>query len=381
MKPLSPFKFFLENKKRTTIILIVLMLSVAVVSFITSMVTSVIIDSNNAALKPYEYCSTVAKTPGEIFMKDSLVQEVSTLPEVDQTIEIVPEQTIYDSFMGDTSVPIYFIEDGAALQQAMVAMHLTLKAGRLPSGDTHEVVLHEKLLKNKGLQVGDSIGSEVQDDESLSGRYKIVGSLEGDAIIGFGSTSVTAAAYQEMAIDAPQALMLIPEAGQLSQLNRQLDQIEKQDAVVHTHTALKEIADDQLTGINMMLKTIIVILVFILSVSVGALVYIIYLGRSDEFGILYAMGYRNSFITRMVLKELTVLSICSWVIGYFFSIVLIYAINALLLADKGQHLYMFTMTGFTNTLFIPAMVLICASFPIVRRLRKWDPIAVIERRD
>jgi len=126
---------------------------------------------------------------------------------------------------------------------------------------------------------------------------------------------------------------------------------------------------------------LVIVTVFIISVSVSALIYIIYNNRNEEFGILCAMGYRKAFISRLVFKELACLAFVSWAIGYFCSAGLFGLVNTLLLNPSGQHLYFFTPIGLINTLIIPVMVIICATVPMLRKLKKWDPIAVIERRE
>jgi ABC-type antimicrobial peptide transport system permease subunit len=374
----------MENKKRTLTIVLILMLSVSVVSFITSMVMGIIIDVNNANLKPYESTSVVTATPSEIYLKDSVINEVKNYQETKEVLTSGIDNTVFNSLMGSTSVPIYFISKQSNTQELMNVMGVKLTKGRLPHDRSHEVALQEDILISKKLKIGDYIGSDVQDDEILSGKYKIVGSLTGVAKIGFSSKSVISDAYEKAGINLvnkPRAIIVIPKTGELTMLNKKLDQIGKKNAKVYTYSSIQKIVNSQLGSMNTLLRIIIFVVVAILSVSVGAFVYIIYLGRSDEFGILHAIGYPKRFITRFILKELLALSVVCWMIGYAFSILMISALNYFLLAGKGLHLYLFTTSGFTNTLFIPVMVMICAAFPILYKFRKWDPIAVIERRD
>lgn len=383
MKPLSPFKFFIENKKNTALISIILILSMAVVSFITSLVTSIILDAENANLKSYENFSVVYKTNEELFLKDSVVAEVTAYPEIKKSMNVMVTNTYFLSLMGSTSAAVYFIEDPAELKYVADISKLSILEGRLPQdNDEFEIALHNSLLKNKNLSVGDYVGNDVQDDEWLPGKYRIVGSLKGEALIGFGNKSVLSQAYKEQGLpDKPMALLLIPKDGELNALNQRLEELDRNEASTANYTSFRRAIDNQTASMNVLLQIVIFIVVFILSISVGALVYIIYLGRSDEFGILYAMGYGRKFVKRKIIKEISALAIVCWFIGYLLSFIMINSINFLILAQKGQHLYFFTLTGFINTLFIPVMVLICSSYPILKKLKKWDPIAVIERRE
>lgn len=94
LKPLTSLKFFMENKKRTLTIVLILMLSVSVVSFITSMVMGIIIDVNNANLKPYESTSVVRATPSELYLKDSVINEVKNYPEAKEVFSSGIDNTV-----------------------------------------------------------------------------------------------------------------------------------------------------------------------------------------------------------------------------------------------------------------------------------------------
>ncbi len=383
MKPLSAFKFFVENKKRAIIFLIVLTLSVAVVAFITSLSDSIILDALDANLKPFTQSSIVTRSSDEMFLKDEIVTRINSFEETQEAINVIMQNTSYSSLIGNTSSPIYFLETHEDISNLISLNNLRLKDGRLPELDDYELVLNKKILKNKGLGIGDYIGDDVQPEEWLTGKYKVVGVLEGEALIGFGTKCYYKQAYQEagLTMDKPLGLVIIPKAGQLNNLNKKLDNIDRKDASTYTYSSLKVVIDDEIKSMNMLVRIIVIAVVMILSISVGALVYIIYMNRVEEFGILYAMGYSKGFINKLILKELAGLTALCWVFGYILSMLMVYGINYIILYPIGQTLYFFTVQIFINTLFIPVMVLACAAYPILHKLKKWDPIAIIERRE
>jgi len=184
-----------------------------------------------------------------------------------------------------------------------------------------------------------------------------------------------------LSLDKPRALAIIRKAGQLDALNAQLDKLSKTEASVSDYNSVRKMFDNLAGSMESLLQLIIFIVVFILSISVGALVYIIYLGRTDEFGILYAMGYRKGFINRYILKELAALTVICWLVGLILSVGMLFLLNILLLDSSGQGIALISTNGVINTLFIPIMVVICAAIPILRKLKKWDPIVVIERKE
>lgn len=50
--------------------------------------------------------------------------------------------------------------------------------------------MHEDMLKNKGLSVGDTFGSAVDEGEQIDGKYMITGAFSGDSYMAFGTKAI-----------------------------------------------------------------------------------------------------------------------------------------------------------------------------------------------
>jgi putative ABC transport system permease protein len=384
MKPFSSLKYFSRNKKRAATVFAVLLLSVAVVSFLTSLVSSIIIDANKANLEQFNYMSYISPTASDVFLKDSVVSEIEEIGSIEKTYSVSVENTSFNSLIGNTSSFVITPYETSDIPHIMEKMGLKLSGGRLPEvGNEFEIVMNERLLQNKGLEIGGEIGNDLDDNEWLSGKYKIVGSMSGTAIVSFSNKNMRVESLKQtgLVIEKPMSMLLIPKSGQLLQMNERLDQIDHKDASVMTYSSLQKMFDEQIASLDVILFIIIFTVVLVISISISAMIYIVYLSRNEEFGILYAMGYRKSFIRNLVLKEIASLSVSCWAAGYGFSYLIFMAVNHFILAPKGQALYFFTLSGLINTLIVPVLVIICAVVPILRKLKKWDPIAVIERRE
>ena len=382
MKPLTAPKYFWTNKKRGATVLIILLLSIATVSFITSLVTSIIVDTSRAFIEPFSNMSMITGTSDQMFLSEEIIDKVRNFDEVEYVFDVNMVNTNINTLVGINGVPVIISEVTEDIERIMEAIGLYLESGRLPSGEQFEIALHEKVLRNKGLEVGDYMGSEVADSEWLSGRYKIVGRLGGESLVSFANKTVFIESFRELGADfyRPMAQLLIPRQGQIDEMNRRIEELDSRAVSYFTLSSLQRMFDEQLATINAMLTLIIVVVVFIISISISSLMYIVYMNRSEEFGILYAMGYRKSFIKNLILKEIMTLSVVSWIGGYLFSWGMFSLIN-MPLYERGQTLHFFTMTGLINTLIVPTMTIICSSVPLLRKFRKWDPIAIIERRD
>ncbi|MDF2535305.1 MAG: hypothetical protein K0R18_1464, partial [Bacillales bacterium] len=347
------------------------------------LVTSITIDATKANLDPLKNMSYITATSSEMFLKDDIVNKVKSIDEIKYIFNVSVSNTSLNTLIGNTSSPVLIPDKVEGIAKIMQEANLTLSSGRLPNESGFEIVLHERILQNKNLKVGDFIGNDVDENEWLNGKYKIVGELKGSSIVSFAnkSTYVESLKNSGIILEKPRAQALFAKPGKIDEMNTKIERLSKKDVSYTTYSSTKRMYDEQLSSMNAILTIVIFVVVFIVSISISAMFYIVYLNRSEEFGILHAMGYRKSFIRTLILKELTALSIVSWIGGYIFSWGILTLVNIAFLNSKGQSLYFFTRMGLINTLIIPLMVIICSCVPLLSRLKKWDPISVIERRD
>ena len=73
--------------------------------------------------------------------------------------------------------------DEADIGEIFDDFSLTVTEGRLPEENSYELIMHEDMLKNKGLSVGDTFGSAVDEGEQIDGKYiRLQGHFQGTAI-------------------------------------------------------------------------------------------------------------------------------------------------------------------------------------------------------
>lgn len=383
MKPFSTFKFFKENKRKGLLTFIVLILSVCAVSLITVLINSIYETCNDTIMRPFTNFSLVSKATGQFFISPSITKKLKNNGNIERLITCdIDETSINLAIGGNTDVPgIFAGKKDVAFYIKKVGDYVM--KGRLPNNKTDEIAVHWRVMNNKKWKIGQIVGSDKNSDEWLSGSYKIVGVLNGPNIAMVGTQTYRERQYIKNGLDIkkPICYAVFPKAGKLAAVNNMLGKLNKNDASVTTYNQLKKELDKNLGSINATLFAIILIVTIILSISVGALMYLIYLQRSDEFGILTAMGYRKGFIYRLISKEVLSLNIISWLAGLVFTYVVVRLLNQFVYIPQGNTVNFFTPTVFKYTLTIPIMVTIFSIFPILIKMRRQDPITIIERRD
>lgn len=386
MKPFSALKYFTENKKKGLMTFLVLIFTVCAVALITTLINSIFDSVNETSMKLMENVSFVSYTSDTItgLPKDT-VDKLKSNTDIDKLIPVddFAYTTITLAIGGNTSIPIDFSKKEDS-EEVLKRIGDTVKEGRMPDTGAKEIAVHWKVMNNKGWKLGQTVGSEVNEEEYLNGKYKIVGILDGPSVMGFGGESYNLEKWIKNGVvkkDVTLAYAVLPKAGKIDTVNKMLDGFDKKKLSVTTYSSLKKQLDKVLGGLSTTMLAIIIIVVFILSISIGTLMYLIYLQRSEEFGILSAMGYRRSFIRRLIIKEVVSLNLIGWVSGTLFSMGVIALLNCFIYFPKGTPMGLISLQSMLYTLIIPLMVVCFSLLPILTKLRKQDAITIIERRD
>ncbi len=382
IKPFSAFKFFIENKRKGLMIFVVLVLSICAISLITVMINSIYESYNDTFLASFTKYSLVQNNSAGLYLKQSIVDNLQSDKDIERLVPCYIESTGTNFSIGGGAT-IGFFANKPDVNYFLAKLGNNVKQGRLPNNKTNEIAVHWRVMSNKNWEIGQVVGNDKDPQEMLSGSYKIVGVLDGPNVTFVGAQTNREKQYIKEGVDVtkPIAYAVFPKPGKLDSINSRIDKINESDAYVNTYSKMKLFNDQGFESIDTTLLIVILVFTVILSISVSSLMYLIYLQRSDEFGILLAMGYRKSFIYRLILKEVLSLNIISWGIGLLFSYLLVQLLNILIYNPQGSILNFFSPNVFQNTIYIPVVSLLFCVLPIFSKMRKQDPITIIERRD
>lgn len=373
MKIFSGLKFFSENKKKSFVFFVVIALAICVVTIITILINMLIETVENYNVKPYSYFSVVLPNDGSEISQD-VIKECSDNEAIDNVMEISYDESLVKLVVGGYSrVPIFFM-DSENTERLMEYMGTSVKEGRLPKEGEKEIALDWRLMKNKELKVGDKVGNLIESGEVLYGEYTVVGSLNGDTMVSIGGTTYSKSASKK-------GLLLLHTKKKIDAAEKFVNkEFDESLYVVTTHESQKDFVDESLNSLKGILVAIISAVAVILSISIGAFMYIIYVQRAEEFGIMVAIGYNRNFVRNLILKEVTMLNFLSWLVGIILAAVIVGILNVAIYVPQGAYMNPFSVNVLFNTLIIPIVSTVMSIIPLMRYLKRTDPISVIERR-
>lgn len=371
--------YFKENKKKTIGIIAVISLAILAIAFVVTATTSSILETETSALvKPLNSFTMITPSPENPVLQDAIVNAVDDCKEVKKTQKGYVQTISMETLFGSINTFCVYINDSETVKELLSSCSLKVSAGVLPevvkNADTeiknYQVAMHESLLKNKKLKVGDDIWLE-------DGYYKICGALSGDKIMSIGSRSRFIDNYHLN--DATVVEFVFPKtsvAAMNESLDKELKQV-KENYSIYEYEKQEQAIEESFETANFFLMWIYIVVVLIISVTLCMFIVNVYNNRIDEFAILCSIGYTKKSINRMVLKEVALLSLWGWSVGYILSLGMLYVFRKILFEPKGLVMPLFSVLALIISLFLPISVLFIASSTVSRKLKKQDLISLI----
>jgi len=357
---LNPILYFKRNPKNLILIMIISSLAVLVISLAVAIISSIRLSMETVVVNQFtDYSAVIYKGTDED--AESILND--TLSNVDlHTVSI--DYANFDTAFGTNSVFLYAFYDTDTMQTVFDYSNMILTNGRMPQIGCSEIILHESILKNRGLSIGDKLGNK-----------EIVGTMNGSKIVGYSFYSDE---EKEQAGYLAPCFIIVSE--EIESVRAALDEFDKEKWQTFTYTALNKQLEEEMSTLNLIMLMIVFMIVSCLSIAVAALIFTIYSGRYEEFAILNAMGYKKRKIRLLVISEIVILSLSSWFLGYSLSLVGMSIVNETIYKDLGQQMPLFNENGFFYSILLPFLSILCAVLPVSRKLSKTDLIGIIERR-
>lgn len=375
------FKYYLSNKRRGISLIFVMALTVFSIYFVTSLVQSIFSTveySNIACLNDFSFVYPVG---GSSFLSDETVEKIQKDDSVKKAYPILLEYTVINNIFGTTSGYAAFMEE-ADIKEIFNDYSLTVTEGRLPQENSYELIMHEDMLKNKGLSVGDTFGSAVDEGEQIDGKYTITGAFSGDSYMAFGTKSFKQKELEELGLDFKNTtfgLLVAPKAD-LDAMNTMLDTMSHDEAAAMTLSYAQKTLKDNVSSIKFLMAVIVIVIAVSISAAVCIVLETTYNDRMEEFGILYAIGYKKSWLFRNIIAEIVVLVFISWILGLILSYGVLSLVAKSVFEPMGQMLSIVSIQSLLYTIIVMVVFVVVTILVTILKFAKKDLIAIIEMR-
>lgn len=375
------FKYYLSNKRRGISLIFVMALTVFSIYFVTSLVQSIFSTveySNIACLNDFSFVYPVG---GASFLQNETVEKIKNDDSVENAYPVLLEYTVINNIFGTTSGYVAFMDE-ADIGEIFDDYSLTVTEGRLPQENSYELIMHEDMLKNKGLSVGDTFGSAVDDGEPIEGTYTITGAFSGNSYMAFGTKSYKQKELEELGLDFKNTTfgLLVTPKTDLDAMNTMLDTMSHDEAAAMTLSYAQKTLKDNVSSIKFLMGVIVIVIAVSISAAVCIVLETTYNDRMEEFGILYAIGYKKSWLFRNIIAEIVVLVFISWILGLILSYGVLSLVAKSVFEPMGQMLSIVSIQLLLYTIIVMVVFVVVTILVTILKFAKKDLIAIIEMR-
>jgi hypothetical protein len=257
---------------------------------------------------------------------------------------------------------------------------IRLLRGRLPRPGTNEVAIHEIFMRANGWDLGAEFGMDVSDEDWMPGRFEVVGVLDGETPIGLGSFEYVS--HPEIYFYSAklwERILIFAKPGrerEATEFLRSLENIRVWDLA----RAKSEISRS-FDRILLIVDFISLLLIFVVAIVVGLIHNIFFAQRSDEFAILLAVGHTQRRLLRKVVLETSTIMTSAWAAGTGAAFGVLALFKALVLEPRGIPLPLFQLFPVLVSMAMPLVAQLFATGTVFGKLRRFDPVRIIEKRD
>lgn len=304
--------------------------------------------------------SVISEDLSEELMEQEHVNDAA--PMGSQTAVILKEDATSDD--GKIDASLLGINPGTFLEPEVI------EGQALAEGKNQEVIVND-VLKNEGIKLGDTL--EIEGTDKV---IKVVGFVENESFNHLPAIFMTMDAWRDIHFAAPGSDMGVsnPVNAIMLQGNEIIPE-EIDQAIQGIETATKQEAINGIPGYTAENGTIMMMLGFLLAISafvITVFFYVMTLQKSNQFGIMKAIGASDGFLGRAVVSQIFLLAVVSIGLG----ILLTYGTAAIFPEGMPFELNPTLVISYALVLLV---VSVLSSLLSVRKITKIDPLQAIGR--
>lgn len=250
--------------------------------------------------------------------------------------------------------------------------------GRYPEPGAPEAVISRPVATNLGLALGGELLGPDQQDSYSPFSVRVVGIVESDEWIMFIPIE-----YHRLYHFPPVDVLLVFTHNLVDQQRLDtwaLKTFKGERARLYAFQDLETQTEASFKTLYTILNVVIGSLVVVITVMMGMLMNIYQAQRTQEFGLLQALGYGKRVILGRVLSEIVIVLAGSWLLGVLIAFGLLVLVKVQLFDPRAYVIDPMDYRAYLYSTPVPVMIFLVAALDFSLRLKKFDPVGVVERR-
>lgn len=374
---MAPGTYIRRSIGKTLPLMLVIVLAVMLIAGIIALIDSIPLSIRT--IYGYTKFSAGFSPRGDVSVLPSVIQKIKTEAPVplERLMKFRASQAQVASIVGKWPFAVLgFDQDDMAYY--LKRMGMTGLTGRLPADGAAEAVVSDPVAVNLKLKIGSVLLSPDEENSFSPVPVTVVGIAHTSEWLMLDSKS-----FQDRWFPPPIDLVMACAKTPADQAT--FDQWARSTfkgsrVEVFTYAEVQKQTNHMFAILFQLLNLVIAMLVLVITLMMGLLINIYQSQRLVEFGLLQAIGYTKRRLILRSLAENVLIVALGWVLGLFMAFWLLTVLRHLLMAPHAFALDVFDPTAYLYTVPVPVTILITACGSVFWRFRRFDPVAVVERR-
>lgn len=367
MKPLGAGNYLKNNLKKVLPQFVCVVLSVYFIYLISVLFYSSMYGSNSCGLNLVKN-GIVIKAGAKACIPKSVINTVKGDKDVGKIIPIVDDIGCFGHtsiFMNSTGSTFnVFKED---VKNIIDLFHMKLIKGRLPRGNSNEIIIPLDFAKYNKTSIGDYLGKNTNFNIYLDDDYKVVGIMDGPCSIMITSNTKNIGMSRSEVLRHNIICSLSSE--KQSKISKKLKSISGDNITFYDYESLKKQLYGMYNNVNVLRIILDGLIIFVLCISIVHINFVVYSNRRREFSTLNLIGYKKIEIYKKIFKENAVLNLIAFCVGTLTAAFTMEILNIIMWEPKGEYAIVFKSEYFFTAFLVPLFVLIVNMIMPIKQIK------------
>jgi hypothetical protein len=259
-----------------------------------------------------------------------------------------------------------------------------LVRGEFPKPGTEQAAIHADVARARGMTIGSEFGRLVDPKDPAPGKFVVTGIVDGPARVGVVDLDYASKPTFVLArIESFQIVYAKPghKGESDAYLNAAKDESGDPAFKVWDEAFVRGRIREETENLPVLVDAVVGSITVIISIVVVLLNLIGFQSRSDEFGLLLALGHTRRRLASKIAIESGIAATVALVIGLALGFAFLAVWDRLYLAPKAILIRFFDPYPIALAAALPVAAALASAAVLAVRLRRMDPVAILQRRN
>jgi hypothetical protein len=298
---------------------------------------------------------------------------------------LVPAKSLWmraPLFVGDGEAPLMALPTEAQAP-FLARAGLELVEGALPAPGTDGAVVHEAVLRARGMRLGTGFGQNLGDLDDVPDRFTVVGVVRGEARVGLVDLTYASRPASVLA-RVPDFRLVYAQPGRKAALDDWLAEARLADGRpalrVFDARFARERQARALANVPLFEGFITLAIAIVVALVTSLLHVLGFQARAEEFALLLAVGHARRRLAGRLAGEALAVSGGGFVGGVLLGLAAALAFKLGWLEPRGVLVQVPDLKPILLASVVPLLSALVSAWVLARRLARTDPVAILQRR-